>query len=910
MSWRSAESSIVDENRICPHCSAWLCRGDDAWCGYCGEGCAQLALVVQPSVLHLGQRPPRLFCKITNLTCAELSDLRPTMPEWIRFELDKLPPLKPGASLTFFLEAVTEQMRGPAAGVVAFAAQAGGASARVTAIEESPALICSPSRLVAWAGTQARKNPIAVTVTPAASELCLTEIRMVGVEGTASAQGLGRVVGKDSSLPVTLHLDAGSVLAEKGGRLIFGYEGPHGAASAQASFTVAVRRPPQLRWAGVNRRPEVRHQTVRQILEFEFHNQDPAGKDGGAQNADLVLEAIQLVAPAGRAIAVKLMTDLPATVPGGASFTAQFHLDLSALEGEPAQQLEFTLIVGTNLPALNVPVFVTVEPVLAYSGVVAIDFGTSNTCCAVWREGEEPRLVAIDEDAAQISPTVVRYLSLATSPATIATGSRVKADASEFEEVAAAVADRLKQRLGDRRQEIDIRPTGTGQWSTRKASEAAADYLRSVRQLAEAENGAVFRDFILTHPARCSLKQFERLRAALLTAFGAGGNRVSFLQEPIAALIPFIADRAVLGAHGSYRVASFDLGGGTTDIALIEVQCAQMSADRLEVTPRILYCRGVRFGGEDLTDFVAASLAQRCQEILVLEGTGATLIAENMRAAAALDARRNQAALREAAERFKASISQEDGAIAAPANLLLRVMQQDGLTATFDFEFARLLRLGGRELRDEFLAYTREQVREKAGLLRRAIDAREGRLDVIQLSGKTAYLSAVGEVLAEMFPGVAIERAPDPKECVVLGACLSRALRRGRLTLNLPGGAQRMTSTIGAFGLDSPWFVPIFSVDEEVPPEGLTRELPGFWDGVEALVLWEDLDDAAHRVEYATAAKSLTRLGSWEPRESLALRPRSKWTLRVTLREFSLAVSAVGPNGESHPFRPILGSGE
>jgi len=40
---------------------------------------------------------------------------------------------------------------------------------------------------------------------------------------------------------------------------------------------------------------------------------------------------------------------------------------------------------------------------------------------------------------------------------------------------------------------------------------------------------------------------------------------------------------------------------------------------------------------------------------------------------------------------------------------------------------------------------------------------------------------------------------------------------------------------------------------------------------------------------------------------SLGLSPEERWTLRVTLRDFSLAMSAIGPNGEKYPFRPVFG---
>jgi len=901
----------VAEDVLCPHCAAWMCRWDDAWCGNCGGGCAQLELEVSPSVLHAGQRPPRLLCRITNHSCMDLEVIRVEKPDWIRLDSEAFPPLEAGVVLEFFLEAGTQWLCTPGAGVVEFHTLAGKASARVRVIEENPELVCIPGRLVAWAGAQRRKNPLELTLAPAAGELRLRDISLAGVDGSVT---LGKapenfVLTRDAGLPLTLHLDTDFTPAEKTGSLKVDYDSPHGVASVYLGFSVVMRKPPQLCWAGAGQQPEIRYQTVGQVLSFEFHNQDTEGGGGGELNSNLILEAIQLRVSDGRPFPIKLLSELPATVPGGTSYPVQFEVDFSSLEGESAQQIEFTLILGTNLPALKTPVVVTVEPMPVFPGVMAIDFGSSSSCCAVWKLGEAVRLVSMDGNGNSDSATAVRYLSLSGSAPEIAyslNASPTRAVGGEHEEAAASFADRIKQRLGDELQEIDILPLKTRAWGTRKASEAAADYFAGIRRAAEKQENASFKDFILTYPSRCSLRQLERMRGAVLTAFGAKGTRVTFLAEPIGALIPLIAKRARLGDGKGYVAASIDLGAGGTNWWLVAVKHSLLGADQLEVETRTLSCRGTRFGGENLTEFIAEKLAGRCQEALNLQGAGAILIAGNTRSAPGLDVRRNGISLREAAENFKASISEEPGASMVLRQLSLRVMKNDRQGATANFDFAQILGIG-LQLRDEFLIYAREQIRAQAGLLREAVSARKTNLDVIQFSGKTAWLPVVREVFAEVFPGVPVERVPDLKECVARGACLLRSLESGPIVLRLDAGVHRMTSTIGAFGHDSPHFVPIFEADEEVPPEGITRELPLFWDGVEAVALWEDLENSAGPREYLTAAKCLTRLGIWEPLVSLGLSPEERWTLRVTLRDFSLAMSAIGPNGEKYPFRPVFG---
>jgi hypothetical protein len=687
------------------------------------------------------------------------------------------------------------------------------------------------------------------------------------------------------------------------------FKGPHGVQTTRMHLKLPVCRPPQIAWSGQYEQPEMLRQAPRQRLALVIRNQNPDGTDGGLSNGVLRIRQIELTAPSLSGVRVRLLTPLPLDIKGGAPATVEFELDLTSLRGQSPALQKFRLRVQTNFPEALWDVPVRTEPMQIFEGVVAIDFGSSNSCCAVWAPGEDPDLVPLDEEKSIVCPTVVRYKSLQTVPPETETGARPKRLAAIDAKIAASTLDRLKLRLGAADQQLSLLPEKDEHWVMRSASDAAADYLRSIREQIEVEESAFFRDFILTHPARCSLRQIARLRSALGRAFGENGSRIAYLQEPVAALIGYMLERSKIQNLRGYTVASFDLGGGTTDIAVVSVKQSPAKSGRLHVKPRILYCRGDRFGGEDLTDFLLYELSTQCQHYLAFKFDPACyLIGPDTPGAAELDIRRNKAELQRVAEQFKASLSLEK--TAEPDRIDLRVLE-NGHARSEDVPFAQIKTQGnGPDLKGKFLAHALREIEQRVKLLERAVEVTGTDLHVIQLSGKTAYLPAVSEAIKARFPESEVRLAPNPKECVVTGACLLRSLCQGEVILDFDIGTQRMTSTIGAFDFSHPFFQPILRMDHPIPESGLVAELPNAWNGSDPVVLWEDLDGTNTEIAYAEAARHLNRLGTWIPAARPDIRRDSTWTVRVTLRDFSLMVEAVHPYGDHVVFAPLEAQGE
>ena len=865
--------------------------------------------------MYTGELAPRLHVEVKNRSVAPLEVNLVEIPEWLRI------PLQAGMRLAAqtgqaVLAELTKTPWKPAQGTIVVHTAAGWGTGHVMAIDPTPRVECEADGVQLWVTPEGKGNSSKIAIKPAQGMLRILNVRSTNpiVQVIGNVAPGGELASHEDGLMVEIALKPSASVRPSGDMnvvLDVSYKGPHGPETIHAQTNIPVRLPPQLRWTG-RYEPVTRRQAGRQKLELQFRNQHPDGRDGGLQNGVLHIHRVELTAPGSPGVGIKLHTEMPIEIGGGLRGEVEFELNLSSLHGRAAGFEEFNLRVETNLPNEEWDVRVRVEPMPQFTGVVAIDFGSSNSCCAVWTPGMQPALLPVDQDDATISPTVVRYLSLRANPAEIEAGDRPKRLAAIDAKVAASTADRLKQRLGAVDQQLSLRPEKDEEWVLRGAAEAAADYLGIVRELTEVAQGAFFRDFILTHPARCSLRQIRRLRAALVKAFGDNGSRIVFLQEPIAALIGFLLDQARNHRLREYTVGSFDIGGGTTDIALVSVRHENDASGRIRILPRILYCQGDRFGGEDLTNYLVNEIAVRCQGHLAARlGPECLLVGEGVPGSAELEIRRNNAEFRRVAEAFKAGLSQEDrGEIEELDRIDLRILDH-GHSRTERVSFTEIDNPGNAEkLRDKFLRYAFQEIRARAKMLRNAADATGNPPQIVQLSGKTAYLAVANDAVRAEFKDAQIKLAPNPKECVVTGACLLRSLRHGDVVLDLDMGTQRMTSTIGGFNLESPYFQPLLKMDEVIPDEGLEGELKNAWDGSESIILWEDLDGTRPQIAYADAARDLSRLATWIPAERHKLQPGDTWTVHVRLRDFSLNVEALGSNGDRVAFTPLEINGE
>ena len=148
-------------------------------------------------------------------------------------------------------------------------------------------------------------------------------------------------------------------------------------------------------------------------------------------------------------------------------------------------------------------------------------------------------------------------------------------------------AKRARSRAGERglrqnknlffdcKNEIGLRRTyHTAPEGFRNATEIAAKVLEFLRSAALADNPAVPDRTVVTVPASFqSAQRRDTLDASRLAGFDVRAG--DLLDEPIAAFIDFVVSQgaeAFHGVAGRRRVVVFDFGGGTCDVAVLEVQ--------------------------------------------------------------------------------------------------------------------------------------------------------------------------------------------------------------------------------------------------------------------------------------------------------------------------------------------------
>ncbi len=884
---------------VCPSCSAWLLNARDAWCGQCGAPSARVDLRVRPDVLQINNVAPPVMVEVTNHSCADLQVEGTETPGWLTLQAA---PQMLVAGTTAWLtgKARTMALRQPEAGTVTVRTSAGAAQGMLLVIEETPAFTISPSPLEVWASPAGERQPIMIHVEPVRGMLRIHDVRGGPLGGLKVLSGVQHPVLASPGSGATVIVQCDAVRGTPAASLTVQFDGPHGLTETEVRAEIALRKPPQIRWQGEHQPPAKRFNTAGQRLEFVLTNQS-SDTDGGTGNAALALETVtlELQSTLHKPVPVRLLSRLPLLLRGGESAMVSFELTLTDAPVDPDRALVFSLRCMGNIVPFEKRVQVLVLPLPVFDGAVAIDFGSSNTCCALVESGREFEQVAFDGVNVS-SPTVVRYLDLSGAEPETEIGARVKALAATSERVAASTIGDLKQRLGDVEDRIPVRPYNAEIWTSRSATDAAADYLRTIRRRLETSRETLFRDFILTHPAVCSLRQYRNLHQALRQAFGEH-HRVRFLQEPIAALIPLLMGNARKAGMETYTVAAFDLGGGTTDMSIVRVQTSAFPGNRMEIRPTILFSRGVRFGGEDLSDFLAEQMESRSEALLATQRPGARLIKRGLPGCSMEDILRNRYALREAADQFKASLS-EEATSAEPAQIILRVLPRNGQQAEdFTNPFRSLRNAGGSDLKWAFLKEVERHVQSVAAPLQAAAGQTE-LLDMIQLSGKTTYLPVVAQTIAAMFPKSRVLRAANPKECVVAGACLSQTLQGAAVRLVLPDSARRTTSSVGVFEVTTATFVPILPVDIEIPHGGLERALPRGWFGSERITLWENLGISEQELR-ERGSSLLHKLGTWVPERTVPEAEAEGWALHLLLKDFELSVTALGPSGEPVRFR-------
>ena len=379
------------------------------------------------------------------------------------------------------------------------------------------------------------------------------------------------------------------------------------------------------------------------------------------------------------------------------------------------------------------------------SRVVGIDLGTTNSCVAVM-DGEA--VVIANSEGTRTTPSVVGFA--ASNERLVGQSARRQA-MTNAENTVYAVKRLMGRKFEDAEvqrhlltcpYEVVAAPNGDAYVRIRgrdySPPEVSAIVLQKMRQTAEDWLGEEVTEAVITVPAYFDDAQRQATKDAGRIA---GLNVLRIVNEPTAAALAYGVE-----TQSAARVAVYDLGGGTFDISILELDNGVF---------RVRSTAGDTFlGGEDFDNaLVEAMLAAFATQNEGMDLRGDRLALQR---------------LKDAAERAKIELS---SAVETEVNLPF-------LAAGTDGQPRHLMMTMGR---GQLEALVEPLVQATLEPCRRALadaDMTAKDIDVVILVGGQTRMPRVHEVVKEMF-GKDASRRVNPDEVVAVGAAIQGGVLTG-----------------------------------------------------------------------------------------------------------------------------------
>jgi molecular chaperone DnaK len=361
--------------------------------------------------------------------------------------------------------------------------------------------------------------------------------------------------------------------------------------------------------------------------------------------------------------------------------------------------------------------------------ILGIDLGTTNSAVGTVDSGF-PILLA-NEDGCRITPSAVWI----GRDGSIEVGAKaLRRRTLEPDRVVTSIKRLMGRRADEVEEHFPVRvecgSDGLPLVLGKSPEEISAEILREMKRIAEWRMGVPITRAVVTVPA-----YFHDAQRAATKRAGelAGLEVVRILNEPTAAALAYGLDK--LGDHS--RVAVYDLGGGTFDLSILEMQDGVF---------QVLATHGdTRLGGDDLD----ALILSRVEE---LSGIGETTGSLRVR-------------FMQEAERVKLALSENDQAV-------FRIPFHDG-SNSIEQAFSRAdLEAIAAPWIQRTLRHCRQALADAA--------LKPEDLNAVVLVGGSTRIPAVRLAVAELF-----KREPDvsqhPDEAIALGATIQGGVMSGAL---------------------------------------------------------------------------------------------------------------------------------
>lgn len=356
------------------------------------------------------------------------------------------------------------------------------------------------------------------------------------------------------------------------------------------------------------------------------------------------------------------------------------------------------------------------------SKTIGIDLGTTNSCVA-YMENNDP-VVITNAEGGRTTPSVVAFTK---------DGERIVGSAAKRQAVTNGqrTVFSIKREMGtDNRVKID------GKAYT--PQEISAIILQKLKKDAEAYLGEAVTDAVITVPAYFSDGQRQATKDAGKIA---GLNVLRIINEPTAAALAYGMDKG-----GSQRIMVYDLGGGTFDVSILDI-----NNDVIEV---LATAGNNRLGGDDFDNCISNYLVEEFKKRERVDLT------KDMTA---------MSRIREAAEKAKIELS---SAMSTTISLPFLTSDKNGVKH-MEMELSRAK---FDELTDHLVQATIVPVQQALG------DAglKPSDLARVLLVGGSTRIPAV-QAAVKRLTGKEPSKDINPDECVAMGACLQGGVLAGQV---------------------------------------------------------------------------------------------------------------------------------
>ncbi|GAB6899790.1 molecular chaperone DnaK [Kineosporia succinea] len=358
---------------------------------------------------------------------------------------------------------------------------------------------------------------------------------------------------------------------------------------------------------------------------------------------------------------------------------------------------------------------------------VGIDLGTTNSVVAVL-EGGEPTVIA-NAEGGRTTPSVVAF-------------------AKSGEPLVGEVAKRQAVTNVERTIRSVKRHMGTD-WNIAiddkkyTSQEISARVLQKLKRDAEEYLGETVTDAVITVPAYFNDSQRQATKEAGEIA---GLNVRRIINEPTAAALAYGLEKG----KADERILVFDLGGGTFDVSLLEVDVEEGGSTAIQV---VSTAGDNHLGGDDWDQRVMDHLVNT-----VKSSTGVDLSKDKIA----------MQRLREAAEQAKKELS---SATSTTISLQYLSMTENGPVHLDE----KLTRAQFQQMTADLLERTKapfQSVIKEAGIS-------VSEIDHIVLVGGSTRMPAVSELVRELTGGKEPNKGVNPDEVVAIGAALQAGVILG-----------------------------------------------------------------------------------------------------------------------------------